>query len=86
MFLRWVDGKAQVADALTKLLGNGDLLRVVCPQTIPETVSFCGHCKKGHLVYTRTLPQPCFLFTNVTCFSIFVTESNTFSSLHKFDL
>ena len=30
MFLRWVDGKAQVADALTKLHGDGDLLRAVC--------------------------------------------------------
>ena len=29
-FLRWVDGKAQVADALTKLHGDGDLLRAVC--------------------------------------------------------
>ena len=32
MFLRWVDGKAQVADALTKLHGDGDLLRAVCRQ------------------------------------------------------
>ena len=32
MFLRWVDGKAQVADALTKLHGDGDLLRGVCRQ------------------------------------------------------
>ena len=32
MFLRWVDGKAQVADALTKLHGDGDLLRSVCRQ------------------------------------------------------
>ena len=48
MFLRWVDGKAQVADALTELLGNGDLLRVVCPQaSILETVSFCGSLRKG---------------------------------------
>ena len=30
MFLRWVDGKAQVADALTKLHGDGDLLRAAC--------------------------------------------------------
>ena len=30
IFLRWVDGKAQVADALTKLHGAGDLLRAVC--------------------------------------------------------
>ena len=29
MFLLWVDGKAQVADALTKLHGDGDLLRAV---------------------------------------------------------
>ena len=32
MFLRWVDGKAQVADTLTKLHGDGDLLRAVCRQ------------------------------------------------------
>ena len=32
MFLRWVDGKAQVADVLTKLHGDGDLLRAVCRQ------------------------------------------------------
>ena len=30
MFLRWVDGKAQVADALTKFHGDGDLLQAVC--------------------------------------------------------
>ena len=30
LFLRWIDGKAQVADALTKLHGDGDLLRAVC--------------------------------------------------------
>ena len=28
MFLRWVDGKAEVADALTRLHGDGDLLRI----------------------------------------------------------
>ena len=33
MFLRWVDGKAQVADSLTELHGDGDLLRVVCFQS-----------------------------------------------------
>ena len=32
MFLRWVDGQAQVADAFTKLHGDGDLLRAVCQQ------------------------------------------------------
>ena len=32
MFLQWVDGKAQVADVLTKLHGDGDLLRAVCRQ------------------------------------------------------
>ena len=32
MFLRWVDGKAQVADVLTKLHGDGDVLRAVCRQ------------------------------------------------------
>ena len=32
MFLQWVDGKAQVADVLTKLHGVGDLLRAVCRQ------------------------------------------------------
>ena len=45
MFLRWVDGKAQVADALTKLHGDGDLLRAVCRQAFtvldeaPETMA-----------------------------------------------
>ena len=32
MFLRWVYGQAQVADALTELRGDGDLLRAVCRQ------------------------------------------------------
>ena len=32
MFLRWVDGKAQVADVLTELHGDGSLLRAVCRQ------------------------------------------------------
>ena len=32
MFLRWVEGKAQVADALTKLHGDGDLLRALSRQ------------------------------------------------------
>ena len=38
MFLRWVDGKAQVADALTKLHGDGDLLRAVCRQAFTALV------------------------------------------------
>ena len=38
MFLRWVDGKAQVADALTKLHGGGDLLRAVCRQAVTVLV------------------------------------------------
>ena len=38
MFLRWVDGKAQVADALAKLHGDGDLLRVVCRQAFAKLV------------------------------------------------
>ena len=36
MFLRWVGGKAQVADALTMLHGYGDLLRAVCRQSIHD--------------------------------------------------
>ena len=38
MFLRWVDGKAQVADTLTKLHGDGDLLRAVCRRAITVLV------------------------------------------------
>ena len=38
MFLRWVDGKAQLADALTKLHGDGDLLRAVCRQAFTVLV------------------------------------------------
>ena len=38
MFLRWVDGKAQVADALTELHGDGDLLRAVCRQAFTVVV------------------------------------------------
>ena len=38
MFLRWVDGKAQVADALTKLHGDGDSLRAVCRQAFTVLV------------------------------------------------
>ena len=37
-FLRWVDGRAQVADALTKLQGDGDLLRAVCRQAFTVLV------------------------------------------------
>ena len=42
MFLWWVDGKAQVADALTKLHGDGDLLRVVCRQAFTVLVEALG--------------------------------------------
>ena len=38
MFLRWVDGKAQVADALTKLHGDGDLLQAVRRQAFKVLV------------------------------------------------
>ena len=38
MFLRWLDGKAQVADALTKLHGDEDLLRAVCRQAFTVLV------------------------------------------------
>ena len=38
VFLRWVNGKAQVADALTKLHGDGDLLRTVCRQAFTVLV------------------------------------------------
>ena len=38
MFLRWVDGKAQVADALTKLHADGDLLRAGCRQALTVLV------------------------------------------------
>ena len=38
MILRWTDGKAQVANALTKLHGDGDLLRAVCGQAFTELV------------------------------------------------
>ena len=38
MFLRWVDGMAQVADAFTKLHGDGDLLRAVCRQAFTVLV------------------------------------------------
>ena len=52
MFLRWVDGKAQFADALTKLHGDGDLLRAVCRQAFtvlveaPEIMADRRHEKK----------------------------------------
>ena len=39
MFARWVDGKAHVADALTKLHGDGDLLRAVCRQAFTVLVA-----------------------------------------------
>ena len=38
MFLRWVDGKAQVKDALTKLHGDDDLSRAVCRQAFTVLV------------------------------------------------
>ena len=38
MFLRWVVGKAQVADALTKLHGDCVLLRAVCRQAFTVLV------------------------------------------------
>ena len=52
MFLRWVDGKAQVADALTKLHGDGELLRAVCRQAFtvlvetPEIMAARRHEKR----------------------------------------
>ena len=52
MFLRWVDGKVQVADALTKLHGDGDLLRAVSRQAFtvlveaPESMAARGQEKK----------------------------------------
>ena len=42
MFLRRVDGKAQVAGALTKLHGDGDLLRAVCRQAFTVLVEAPG--------------------------------------------
>ena len=38
MLLRWIDGKAQVADAQTRLHGDGDLLRAVCQQAFTKLV------------------------------------------------
>ena len=38
MFLRRVDGEAQVADVLTKQHGDGDLLRAVCRQAFTVLV------------------------------------------------
>ena len=38
MFLRWVDGKAQVPDALAKLYGDGDLLGAVRRQAFTALV------------------------------------------------
>ena len=38
MFSRWVDGKDQVADALTKLHGDGDLLLAVHRQAFTVLV------------------------------------------------
>ena len=38
LFLRWIDGKAQVADALTKFHHHGDLLRAVCRRAFTELV------------------------------------------------
>ena len=49
MFLRWVDGKAQVADALTKLHAEGDLLRAGCRQALTvlvETTEIMAAVKK----------------------------------------
>ena len=42
MFLRWVDGKAQVADALVKLPGDGDLSRAVRRQAFTVLVEGAG--------------------------------------------
>ena len=38
MFFRWFDRQSQVADALTKLHGDGDLLRSVCRQAFTMLV------------------------------------------------
>ena len=55
MFSRWVDGKAQVADALTKHHGDGHLLRAVCSQALTLLVealprSWLPDVKKGENV------------------------------------
>ena len=42
MFLRWIDGKAQEADALTMLHGDGDLLRAVCRQAFTVLIEASG--------------------------------------------
>ena len=38
MFLRWIDGKAHMADALTRLHGNCPLIRTVCQHAFTELV------------------------------------------------
>ena len=62
MFLRWVDGKAQVADALTKLHGDGDLLRAVRRQAFtvlveaPENMAARRQEKKERGTVPRVKP------------------------------
>ena len=46
MFLRWGDGKAQVADALTKLHGDGDLLSKLLRSWLPDVKK--GENVKGY--------------------------------------
>ena len=73
MFLRWVDGKAQVADALTKLHGDGDLLRAVCRQAFTALVEADMNPCSHHVVLPRypaigsrtSLRDPCCLFAFV---------------------
>ena len=54
MFLRWVDGKAQVADALTKLHGDGDSLRAVCRQAFTVSVEAPEIMAAGRQEKSRT--------------------------------
>ena len=82
MFLRWVDGKAQVADALTKLHGDGGLFRAVCRQVFkvfveaPEIMAASPQAKRERERVPR-VKSPSKLGEPVDVTSMSVTTTTT---------
>ena len=78
IFLRWVDEKAQVADALTKLHVEGDLLRAVCRQAFTVLVEAPAR-RQGKLERERVprVKSPSKLREPVDEMSMHVTTTTT---------
>ena len=93
MFLRWVDGKVQVADALTKLHGDSDLLRALCRQLFtvlveaPEIMAARRQEKKEcdrvpRVKSTSKLREPVIETSTVTSAPTMTGHESLFSPCH----